>query len=226
MNAPRIGRHIQSEKETHMKSTMAKTAAMLTCIALAAFPADLKVAPTDLDHARLYLQQTQTGVAGATQGLSLAQWKFKPAADRWSIAEIVEHMVLAQEFMLGPVQEQLAKAAPAADRDTKAVDAAIINLLPDRTTKFHTPDFLEPTGRWTPAVAMDRLRKNFTQLSASLDSPELRQHAVEALPLKAISKGEYDKMDGYQWILAAAAHTERHTKQILEVRADVNFPAK
>ena len=63
-------------------------------------------------------------------------------------------------------------------------------------------------------------------LAASLESPDLRQHAVEALPLKAISKGEYDKMDGYQWILAAAAHTERHTKQILEVRADANFPAK
>jgi len=209
-----------------MKSTMAKNAAMLGCIALTAFPADLKVASTDVDHARLYLQQTQTGVAGATQGLSPAQWKFKPAADRWSIAEIVEHIVLAQEFMLGPVQEQLAKAPPAVDRDSKAVDAIIIYQLPDRTTKHHAPDFLEPAGRWTPVVAMDRLRRNFTQLSASLDSPGLRQHAVEALPLKAISKGEYDKMDGYQWILAAAAHTERHTKQILEVRADANFPAK
>jgi hypothetical protein len=210
-----------------MKSTpIAKIAAMLACTALTAFPADLKMTSADVDHARLYLQQTQTGVDGATQGLSPAQWKFKPAADRWSIAEIVEHMVLAQEFMLGPVQEQLAKAAPAAGRDNKAVDAVIVNLLPDRTTKFHAPDFLEPTGRWTPAVAMDRLHRNFAQLSASLDSPELRQHAVEALPLKAISKGEYDKMDGYQWILAAAAHTERHTKQILEVRADANFPAK
>jgi hypothetical protein len=208
-----------------MKST-AKIAAMLAYTALTAFPADLKVSSTDVDHCRLYLQQTQTGVAGATQGLSPAQWKFKPAPDRWSIAEIIEHMVLAQEFMLGPVQEQLAKAPPAADRDTKAVDATIINLLPDRTAKFHAPDFLEPAGRWTPAVAMDRLRRNLGQLSASLDSPDLRQHAVDALPLKAISKGEYDKMDGYQWILAAAAHTERHTKQILEVRADANFPAK
>jgi len=30
-------------------------------------------------------------------------------------------------------------------------------------------------------------------------------------------------IDGYQWILAASAHTERHTKQILEVRADPGF---
>jgi hypothetical protein len=32
-------------------------------------------------------------------------------------------------------------------------------------------------------------------------------------------------LDGYEWILAAAAHSERHTKQILEVKADPNFPA-
>ncbi len=205
---------------------MAKSAAILASIALAAFPADLKLTPTDVDHAHLYLQQTQTGVIGATQGLSPAQWKFKPAAERWSIVEIVEHMVLAQEFMLGPVQEQLAKAPPAADRDSKAVDAIIVSQLPDRTTKFHAPDFLEPTGRWTPAVSMDRLRRNFVQLSASLDAPNLREHVIDSPSLKAVSKGEYDKMDGYQWILAAAAHTERHTKQILEVRADNNFPAK
>jgi hypothetical protein len=32
-------------------------------------------------------------------------------------------------------------------------------------------------------------------------------------------------MEGYQWILAATAHTERHTKQILEVMADSAFPS-
>ena len=32
-------------------------------------------------------------------------------------------------------------------------------------------------------------------------------------------------LDAYEWVLAVAAHTERHTKQILEVKADANFPA-
>jgi hypothetical protein len=31
-------------------------------------------------------------------------------------------------------------------------------------------------------------------------------------------------MDGYRWILAAAAHAERHTKQILEVIGNAAFP--
>jgi hypothetical protein len=197
------------------------------CLGLTAFAGDPKVTSTELDHARLYLQQTQIGVVGATKGLSQAQWKFKPAADRWSIAEIVEHMVVAQELILGPIREQLAKAPVISERDNKHVDAIVENQIPDRTSKFQAPEILRPTGRWTPAVAMDRLSKNYAQLLEYLEkTPDLRQHAVDAPPLKAVSKGEYETMDGYQWILTAAAHTERHTKQILEVRADANFPAK
>jgi len=33
-------------------------------------------------------------------------------------------------------------------------------------------------------------------------------------------------MDGYQWVLTIAAHTERHTKQIAEVKADPHFPVE
>jgi hypothetical protein len=55
-------------------------------------------------------------------------------------------------------------------------------------------------------------------------TPDLREHALEAPPLKVVTNGAYLWMDGYQWILAAAAHTERHTKQILEVKANPEFP--
>jgi hypothetical protein len=200
--------------------------AVLAAVGLTAWAAELKVTPSELDRARLYLKQTQDEVVGATKGLSPAQWNFKPAPDRWSIAEIVEHMVLAQELILGPIHEQLSKAPAPSEPNTKAVDDAVINLVPDRTAKFQAPDVLQPTGRWKPAVSMERLLKNYAQLKATLETPDLREHAIEALPLKAVSKGAYDSMDGYQWVLAAAAHTERHTKQILEVRAAPSFPTR
>jgi hypothetical protein len=61
------------------------------------------------------------------QGLSGAQWAFKPAPDRWSIAEIVEHMIFVQERVLGPLRDQLA-AAPAvpAGYDYRQVDVVVI----------------------------------------------------------------------------------------------------
>jgi hypothetical protein len=195
--------------------------------AAAAAPAlDQQITSTELDQARLYLQQTCNYAVGATKGLTEAQWQFKPSPDCWSIAQTVDHMVVIQELILGPIREQLASApAPSADRDYKQVDAIVLQQFPLRLNKFQSPVVAQPAGQWPPAVAFERLVKNCERLTAYLEStPDLRQHVLESPPLKAVTKGAFDSADGYQWILAAAAHTERHTKQILEVKADANFP--
>jgi hypothetical protein len=203
---------------------MTTSSSTATAPALEGAAQDLQ--PSELAHAREYLQQTRDGVAAATEGLSEAQWRFKPAPECWSIAEILEHMVLTQELIMGPVFAQLATAPPApADHDARQIDTLIVGVFPERTAKFKGPEILAPTGRWTPSEATARLTANCVRLSEYLEStPGLRQHAVESRPLKAISKGEFQVMDGYQWVLAIAAHTERHTRQILEVKADAQFP--
>jgi hypothetical protein len=48
------------------------------------------------------------------------------------------------------------------------------------------------------------------------NTSDLRDHAV----MSPIGKN----LDAYEWVLYIAAHSERHTKQILEVKADPNFP--
>jgi len=188
---------------------------------------DQKLSAEELAQARLLLQQTQNAVVGATKGLSEAQWKFKPAPDRWSIAENVQHIVIVQERVLGPILDQLASApAPSADVDPNAVDAIVINQFSTRLNKFSAPEFIHPGEQIAPSELLDRLSANYARLADCLVSkPGLRQHAAEALPLKAVSNGAFSLMDGYQWILAAAAHTERHTKQMLEVMADPGYPA-
>jgi len=40
-----------------------------------------------------YLEKTRAELVNATKGLSTEQWNFKPAADRWSVAEIAEHLL-------------------------------------------------------------------------------------------------------------------------------------
>jgi uncharacterized damage-inducible protein DinB len=193
-------------------------------------PADLssaqKLTAQELDQARLFLQQTQNAIVGAIQGLSDAQWKFKPASDRWSIAENLGHIVTVLERVLGPVMDQLANApAPPAGFDCKTVDAIVIHQFPTRLAKFSAPEFLHTSEQVSPSELLDRLMKNYARLRDYLESrPGQRRHVCEAPPLKAVSNGAFEVMDGYQWILAAAAHTERHAKQILEVKADANFP--
>ena len=182
----------------------------------------------DRDLAQRFIQQTRNGIAGAIKGVSGAQWSFTPSPESWSIAQIVEHIVFVLDRVGGPVRQALPQAAPSpAARDSKLIDAIVIHQFPTRLNKFPAPGFACPAGRFqSPSEAHSALEQSYAALSEFLEStPDLREHALEAPPLRAVTNGVYEWMDGYQWILAAAAHTERHTKQILEIKADANFPA-
>ncbi len=166
-----------------------------------------------------YLEQTRDGVIAQTKGLSDAQMKFKPASDRWSVAETLEHIALAEDYLLGNVTQNIMKApAGPANRDTAKLDALILSAVPDRSTKRQAPGPLVPTGRWTPADTLAHFEASRAKTIAFLQStPDLREHASSDNPFQ-------QPMDAYEWLLFISAHSERHTKQIAEVKADPNFP--
>jgi hypothetical protein len=179
----------------------------------------------ELEQCRRYVEQTGHGVTAATRGLSEEQWSFKPSPERWSIAEIVEHMVLVQELVLGPIRAGLAAAPAVGNRDYQLVDDFVGSRFPDRSMKLQVPEPARPSGRWVPAEALEKLAANCGRLTEYVEStPDIRGRAIEAAPLVAISHGELREMDGYQWVLAVAAHTERHTHQIREVQGDSGYP--
>ena len=173
----------------------------------------------DREKAVKYLEQTRDGVIAATKGLSDAQMKFKSAPDRWSVAETLEHIALAEDYLLGNITQTIMKApAGPANRDTAKLDAMILSAVPDRSQKRQAPGPLVPSGRWTPAETLAHFEQSRAKTIQFLQStPDLRQHASSDNPFQ-------QPMDAYQWLLFIAAHSERHTKQIAEVKADPNFP--
>jgi uncharacterized damage-inducible protein DinB len=171
------------------------------------------------DKAVKYLETTRAGVLEATKGLSPAQWNFKPAPDRWSVAEVAEHIAAAEDFLMGMVNEKVMKAPARTEAaDVKAIDEEVLKAVPDRTTKVQAPEPLLPTNRYGSAEGS---LKHFEESRAKTigflkGTNDLREHAVDSPFGK--------KLDGYEWVLFVAAHSERHTKQIDEVKADPNFP--
>src|ERR1700687_5418698 len=98
-----------------------KTLLIALLAALVAIPtlnaADLS--KEDRTKALQYLQKPRADVVPATKGLSDAQWNFKPGPDRWSVAEVTEHIAAAEDFIRGMVQEQTMKAPALPGRDLK-----------------------------------------------------------------------------------------------------------
>jgi hypothetical protein len=166
-----------------------------------------------------YLEKTRAGVVAAVSGLSDAQLNFKPAPERWSVAQVLEHIASAEDMLMGLVTGQVMTAPPrAAGEDVKAIDDLILTAIPDRSQKRSAPEPLIPTNRYgSSADALKHFGESRAKTEAFLkNTAGLRAHAVES-PLGK-------NLDPYQWLLFIAAHSERHTKQMLEVKADPNFP--
>lgn len=177
----------------------------------------------EIDRAQRYIEQARVGVIGATVGLSDAQWNFKPSPDRWSIAENLEHIVIVQELV-----SRIVEGEPAATPigDPAYIDNLILGEFPNRLAKFKGPETAMPTGKVSRQECFERLETNcalHTRLAES--EQDLRKRAYPAPPIKAATNGQYEMLDGFQWLLAVTGHTARHTHQILEVKADPNFPA-
>lgn len=168
------------------------------------------------------LAASQRKLFAALEGISEVQWHWKPAPDRWSIAEVADHLDLAEiktpELVRGLV------AGPAADpakkAETAGKDHRVAAEIPDRTQhRMMRPDFLAPTDRWpTPAEFEKDFAANRAKTTAYVKSThdDLRAHVAP--------HPEMGLMDGYQWLILIAAHSERHTAQILEIKALPGYP--
>jgi uncharacterized damage-inducible protein DinB len=179
------------------------------------------VTPEERTKALKYLEKTRAGVLEATKGLSEAQWNFKPGPDRWSVAEVTEHIAAAEDFIMDMVKDKVMKAPPRTDPDDiKALDELVLQAIPDRSKKAQAPEPLRPNNRFgSPKDSLKHFTESRAKTVAFLkQTPDLRQHAADS-PLGK-------KLDAYQWVLFVAAHSERHTKQIDEVKADPSFPKK
>src|SRR5439155_3060000 len=110
---------------------------------------------------------------------------------------------------------------PAVERPATSnaeVDKRLAVGVRDRSRKVTAPEPLVPSGKYaTPAdVAKEftsRRAKTIEYVKATND--DLRLH---------VAPGPAGPMDTYQWLVLLAAHSSRHTAQILEVKANPNFP--
>ena len=166
-----------------------------------------------------HLQKTRQFLLDEVAGLSEAQANFKPAEDRWSVAECAEHITLAEDFLRGVVgQAMQAPAAPERTEELKGKDDQVLKSITDRSQKFQASEPLRPTGRWDSleaTIEVFKASRKKTLDYAHGTQEDLRSHIL------AFPEGD---MDAYQFLLFLSGHTERHTLQIQEVKAHSDFP--
>ncbi len=169
-------------------------------------------------EASRYLQDTRDALVDSVVGLTAQQWEFKPAQDRWSIAEIVAHLVIIEGRIHALIGRMGEAPEPPPEWNQAEMDARILREVPDRSAKVQAPAVLCPTEAWSRTEALERFFKTREQTIQLLSGPSLRGHVLPH-PIMGF-------WDGYQWLVAVGAHGMRHTGQILEVKSAPNFPPR
>ena len=167
---------------------------------------------TDDERAELVemLESSRSETEGLAARAHCDNWAKKPAEDSWSVGEVVEHIVLAEQGILANAMGALeAPEDPEwqATADTSA--AGLVTMLKDRSQKFPAPDPFIPNGE------MDRgelLQKFGAARATTLDFVRSTQAPVK----RHTATGPPGKMNVQQWVALIAGHNMRHNAQIVE----------
>jgi hypothetical protein len=187
-------------------------AAALPMVAAPLTQADRDKLIQDLEHSR------QVFLAAIADVRTEAQWNYKPAPDRWSVGECAAHIIAAEDYFRTNIAEALKSPPLPAQQQSNAGDAVISNMIRNRTQKFKAPGPLEPAGKVTPKsqtiAAFEATRAKTLDYIRTTPDP-LREHGSGTPP---------QVTSAYQMVLMLSGHTERHTAQLLEVKATPGYP--
>ncbi|MEQ9403415.1 MAG: DinB family protein [Cyclobacteriaceae bacterium] len=144
--------------------------------------------------------------------LSEDEWTRRPADGGWTVAECMEHIVMAMPRQLTQLEQTLAQPADNAN-DLKGNDAFVWMKILDRGVKFKTP--LPPkSGNLSKAELLKTYEETASRFLKMLDDKgaQWRNH---------FGQTPFGQADGYQLMILVPGHILRHHSQILEVLNDI-----
>ncbi len=161
------------------------------------------------------LEASRGRLLAAVENVSEEQWRGRQPPDRWSIAECAEH-ITAAELPLSKFFASLPAGelpSPEERARIREKDEFVRTFLRDRTRRDEAPERLRPKGRFSSRAETLRIfeERRAANLAYVRETTDPLRDRFAPHPFAGL-------IDGYQWILFLAAHTDRHAAQIEQAR--------
>jgi DinB superfamily len=196
--------------------------ALLVITGLAGTINDSSISKKERKHVVGMMKDTKDAAVRSTKDLSEAQLNYKATPEKWSVKECMYHIAGAEKLLWSAFEGAMkGPANPEKRAEIKVTDESFVKMIQDRSTKFPAPEPIQPknTGYTSLGEAIEDFKKHrgdhIKYLRSSTE--DLRNHVVQ-MP--------FGWVDSYQLCLMIAAHSNRHTQQMDEVKASTGFPTK
>ena len=189
-------------------------------IAIAQTP-ETKMSKEDRAKVLKWLDESSAQTIAAVEKLNDAQWSFKSAPEKWSVGEVVEHIMMAESLLFAQMEKALAAPViPDWAEKTKGKADFLERVMVKRQGKAQAPEAIVPSGKITRAELMVKLReaRAKTREYAVQTNDGLHSHTTDHIfPV-------FNTLSAYQWLIYIPLHNIRHNQQIEEVKASESFP--
>jgi DinB superfamily len=168
----------------------------------------------DREHLIAHHEMTAKWLVDEVSPLTTAQLNFRMTPDRWTIAEVVEHLAIGEPIYWKLFQDGMKQ--PGHKLERQATDADVLWYGIDRTRHEKTPAKQDPKGE---NIDVHKALADFEKLHASMldyarsTDEDLRAHTVPDWGV-----------DAYQCLLEISTHAQRHILQIREIKANAGYP--
>jgi hypothetical protein len=165
------------------------------------------------------LARSRTAVLSAVDGVTEDQARWKPAPERWSILEYVEHLAVSDDALVNLVKRSLTTPAQVETGEQRKEREQKMRETPIPRGANRAPENLRPTARFdslAEAVSAFLSARERTTEYARSTTDDLRQHFTPHPVL--------GPMDAYQWLCGNARHAETHAAHVVEIRSMPDFP--
>lgn len=144
---------------------------------------------------------------------------FRPAAEAWSIAEIVEHLAIIESRVTGLLGMIVAKAEQEGSVAAEFKIVSLARFAERGAGKLSAPDAVRPQGGASVAQSLAKM----DETRAAIGALQARLNAVD---VSAFSYPHplFGPLNAYEWLATLAAHERRHLKQIEAIVAAPDFP--
>ena len=175
------------------------------------FPTSLEARLEELRQAREHLLQ-EAGSAPNDDETSGTN------PDKWSVAEIIFHLHLAEKGTLAGLKRALASPSQGTAADEKVLREEwerVRTLVGTRAVKVKAPPRVAPTNAPRRSEAIALIRQSRQELLATLQTVSYKDLICVSMPHPFAALGT---LTGAGWLSATAFHDLRHIQQIREMK--------
>ena len=149
------------------------------------------------------------------EGLDETACSTCPQQDGWSITGVLEHLAIMEERINIMLHRRLfQEGVPPDHQPTEEENRSLAEGIASRANRVTAPEIVCPQGRFkTASEALSALKKARESTIAFAANPPGDLASV------AVPHPLFGPLTGHQWLLAVAAHTDRHVRQIEEIKA-------